>query len=54
MREGEIVLAALPQADREEKYRPALILKLMPNEDFLVCAVSTQLSKYIPEFDKII
>ena len=54
MREGEIVLAALSQADREEKYRPTLILRIMPNGDFLVCAISTQLNKYIPEFDEII
>jgi mRNA interferase MazF len=54
MREGEIVLAVLPQADREQKYRPTLILRKMPNGDFLVCTVSTQINKYIPEFDEII
>ena len=41
MREGEIVLAAMPQADREEKYRPTLVLRIMPNGDFLVYAIST-------------
>ena len=54
MREGEIVLAVLPQVDREQKPRPVLILRKMPNGDFLVCAISTQLNKYIPEFDEII
>lgn len=54
MKEGEIVLAVLPQVDREQKPRPVLILRKMPNGDFLVCAISTQLNKYIPEFDEII
>jgi mRNA interferase MazF len=54
MKEGEIVLAVLPQVDREQKSRPVLILRKMPNGDFLVCAISTQLNKYIPEFDEII
>jgi mRNA interferase MazF len=26
----------------------------MPNGDFLVCAISTQMNEYIPEFDEII
>jgi mRNA interferase MazF len=54
MREGEIVLAVLPQVDKEQKSRPVLILRKMPNGDFLVCAISTQMNKYIPEFDEII
>ena len=54
MREGEIVLAVLPQVDGEQKPRPVLILRRMPNGDFLVCAISTQMNKYIPEFDEII
>ena len=54
MREGEIVLAVLPQVDKEQKPRPVLILRKMLNGDFLVCAISTQLNKYIPEFDEII
>jgi mRNA interferase MazF len=54
MREGEIVLAVLPQVDREQKPRPVLILRKMPNGDLLVCAISTQMNKYIPEFDEII
>ncbi len=54
MKEGEIVLAVLPQVDREQKPRPVLILRKMPNGDFLVCAISTQMNKYISEFDEII
>ena len=54
MREGEIVVAVLPQVDKEQKPRPVLILRKMPNGDFLVCAISTQMNKYIPEFDEII
>jgi mRNA interferase MazF len=54
MKEGEIVLAVLHQVHREQKPRPVLILRKMPNGDFLVCAISTQMNKYIPEFDEII
>jgi mRNA interferase MazF len=54
MRESEIILVALPQADGKQKYRPALILRKMPNGDLLVCGISTQVDKYIPEFDEMI
>jgi hypothetical protein len=40
--------------DREQKPRPVLVLRKMSNGDILVCAISTQLSKYIPDFDEII
>jgi mRNA interferase MazF len=26
----------------------------MPNEDLLICGISTQVDKYIPEFDEIL
>jgi mRNA interferase MazF len=54
MKESEIILVALPQADGQQKNRPALILRKMPNGDLLVCGISTQVDKYIPEFDEII
>jgi len=44
MKEGDVALAALPQADRETKKRPVIVLREMPFPgDFLVCGVSTQL-----------
>jgi mRNA interferase MazF len=44
MREGEIILANLVQADGSFKLRPVLLLKRLPGyNDFLVCGISTQL-----------
>lgn len=55
MKEADIVLAALPQADGVLKKRPALLLREMPPySDFLVCGISTQLHQYVPDFDEII
>jgi mRNA interferase MazF len=55
MKEGDIVLTPLPQADGARKTRPALLLrKLPPFEDYLACGISTQLHQAAPEFDEII
>ncbi len=55
MKEGNIILTPIPQANGEIKNRPALILKEMPKyQDFLVCGISTQLKQYIANFDEII
>jgi mRNA interferase MazF len=55
MKEGDIVLVALPQADGRIKYRPALILRKMPPfGDFLVCGISTQIHQAVPGFDEIV
>lgn len=55
MKESDIVLTPLPQADGQMKNRPALLLREMPPfGDFLVCGVSTQLRQALPEFDEII
>ena len=55
MKEGSIILTALPQADGKIKLRPALILRIMPLfEDYLVCGISTQISHRIENFDEII
>ena len=44
MKEGDVVLTPIPQADGMIKNRPAIILREMPPyKDFLVCGVSTQL-----------
>jgi mRNA interferase MazF len=46
MKEGDVVLTPIPQADGVIKNRPAIVLRTMPPyRDFLVCGVSTQLDK---------
>ena len=55
MNEGDIALAALPQADGQMKNRPvALLRRLPPFGDFLVCGVSTQLQHRVADFDEVI
>jgi len=55
MKEGDILLASLPQGDGSLKDRPALFLKRMPPfQDFLVCGISTQLQQAVPDFDETI
>ncbi|MDZ8226498.1 type II toxin-antitoxin system PemK/MazF family toxin [Nostoc sp. ChiVER01] len=55
MKEGNILLTPIPQANGEIKNRSTLILREMPKyQDFLICGISTQLKQYIPNFDEII
>lgn len=55
MKEGDVVLTPIPQADGRVKNRPAIALREMPGyRDLLVCGVSTQLKQYIKDFDEII
>ena len=56
MKEGDVVLAALPQADGKIKLRPVLILRKLPVSyiDFLVCGISSQLHQAIGDFDELI
>jgi mRNA interferase MazF len=55
MKEGDVVLTPLPQADGRLKSRPALVLREMPGYgDLLVCGISTQLRQRIPGFDELI
>jgi len=55
MKEGDIVLALLPQTDERGKNRPAVVLRRMPGfGDLLVCGVSTQLRQRVADFDEII
>ncbi len=55
MKEGDVVLTPLPQADGKIKNRPAIFLREMPPfQDILVCGVSTQLHQIAPDFDEII
>ena len=55
MKEANIALARLPQADGILKPRPIVILREMPKyRDFLVCGISTQLYQEVKNFDEII
>lgn len=55
MKEGDVVIVPLPQADGMVKNRPAIILReLPPFRDVLVCGVSTQLRQAATGFDEVI
>ncbi len=55
MKEGDIILVAMGQADNRSKRRPALVLRQMPKfNDLLVCGISTQTHQNIPNFDAIL
>ena len=55
MKEGDVVITPVPQADGELKDRPAIFLREMPPyRDRLVCGVSTQFHQYVENFDEII
>jgi len=55
MKEADIILMPLPQADGMVKNRPALLLReLPPFGDFLACGISTQLRQAVPDFDEVI
>lgn len=56
MKEGDVVLAALGQADGKSKLRPVLLLRQfpLPYNDFLVCGISTQIHQLIKDFDELI
>lgn len=55
MKDGDVILVPLRQADGRIKPRPAIILKIFPPfEDFLVCGVSTQLRQQVAGFDETI
>ncbi len=56
MKEGDIVLTALPQVDGKVKTRPALLLRLLPlpYSDYLICGISSQLHQRIENFDEVI
>ena len=55
IKEGDVILTPVPQADGSIKNRPAVILREMPPyRDFLVCGVNTQLHQRVKDFDEII
>lgn len=55
MKEGDVIVVPMPQADGMVKNRPAIILREMPPfQDVLVCGVSTQLRQAVKDFDEVI
>ena len=55
MKEGDVIVIPMPQADGMVKNRPAIILREMPPfRDALVCGVSTQLRQAAKGFDELI
>ncbi len=55
MKEGDVVIVKMPQADGSVKNRPTIILREMPPfQDMLVCGVSSQLRQEVKGFDEII
>jgi mRNA interferase MazF len=55
MKERDVVLMSIAQADGQKKPRPVLLLREMPKYgDFLVCGISSQLQQHIPNFDELI
>src|SRR5688572_24119595 len=55
MKEADIILTPVPQADGQVKNRPALFLREMPPfNDALICGISTQLQQKVVGFDEII
>ncbi len=55
MREGDVVIAQVQQADQQRKNRPAIVLRKLPfQDDLLVCGVSSRLHVRIAGFDEMI
>ncbi len=55
MKEGDIVVAPLTQANGLVKNRPALVLRIMPGfGDLLVCGFSTKSGQQVAGFDEVI
>jgi mRNA interferase MazF len=55
MKEGDVIVVPMPQADGMVKNRPAIVLREMPPfRDMLVCGVSTQLRQAAKDFDEVI
>lgn len=55
MKEGDVILTPIQQANGVFKNRPAIILRQMPPfDDLLACGISTQLHRRVVDFDEII
>ena len=55
MKAGDVVRWTFLQGDGQRKLRPAVILSAIPPfNDWLICAVSTQLQREVKELDVVI
>lgn len=55
MKEGDVVLTPIAQADGLVKPRPVLVLReLPPHGDFLVCGISKQIHQAVLGFDEVL
>jgi len=57
IQDGHVVLFRIPQADQAiGKLRPALVIRRLPGpyDDWLICMISSQVSRHISGFDEII
>jgi mRNA interferase MazF len=55
MKEGDVILVPLPQADGQRKPRPAIILRILPPfGDYLVCGISSQLRQQVRGLDELL
>lgn len=55
MREGDIVITAIQQADGIRKNRPGVFLReVRPYGDLLICGISTQLRHEVAGYDEIV
>lgn len=55
MKERDVILVPLPQADGQRKPRPAIILRIIPPfGDFLVCGISSQLRQKVEGLDDLL
>lgn len=55
MQAGDIALLQMQQPDGSKKNRPVLLIKqVKPFDDWIVCAVSTQLHQQVKGFDYLI
>src|SRR5262249_55583129 len=55
MKQGDVVILPMPQADGRMKDRPAIILReMLPFRDVLICGVSTQRRQEVKGFDELV
>jgi mRNA interferase MazF len=55
MKEGNVAIAPIPQADGNIKNRPIILFRsIPPYQDWLACGVSTQLHQLMLRFDELI
>jgi mRNA interferase MazF len=55
MKRGDVVTMAFPQADKQIKLRPAVLMKEVPPfGDWIVCPVSTKLHREVPGLDVVV